>query len=303
MSLDIRLKRVDRIYRPGEDVSGVVVVSTPSKISHSGVRLVLEGVVNLKASPRTIGILDTSNSVKPFTNVFSSIDLAAAGKFESGDTEIPFEFKLEAMTGQSLFETYNGVFINVQYFLRADMPRPLLAKNLQKQIEFIVEIKSTLALPTPEPINFVITPESLENVKKAKVVPQFRISGQVDAKCYNINKPFTGEIVVEECSEKIKSIEVQLVRIETCGNTEGFCKESTEIQNIQVADGDVQRGKRVPLFMVFPRLFTCPTLTTKSFKVEFEINIVVLLADQHVINENFPIRLLRCDESDSIGSY
>ena len=42
---------------------------------------------------------------------------------------------------------------------------------------------------------------------------------------------------------------------------------ATEIQNIQVADGDVCRGMEIPLYMVFPRLFTCPTLFTDNFKI------------------------------------
>ena len=42
---------------------------------------------------------------------------------------------------------------------------------------------------------------------------------------------------------------------------------ATEIQNIQIADGDVCRGLPIPIFMIFPRLFTCPTLTTNNFKV------------------------------------
>jgi len=37
-------------------------------------------------------------------------------------------------------------------------------------------------------------------------------------------------------------VEIQLVRVETVGSTEGFAKEATEIQNIQIADGDVVRG-------------------------------------------------------------
>jgi len=68
---------------------------------------------------------------------------------------------------------------------------------------------------------------------------------------------------------------------------------ATEIQNIQVAEGDVCRGLTIPLHMIFPRLFTCPTLASKNFKVEFEINVVVLLQDGYLITENFPIRLVR----------
>ena len=68
---------------------------------------------------------------------------------------------------------------------------------------------------------------------------------------------------------------------------------ATEIQNIQLADGDVCRGMEIPIHMIFPRLFTCPTLRSRSFKVEFEVNLVILLEDGYQITENFPIKLYR----------
>lgn len=40
---------------------------------------------------------------------------------------------------------------------------------------------------------------------------------------------------------------------------DGSAREPTEIQNLQVGDGDVPRGLAIPLYMVFPRIFTCPT--------------------------------------------
>ncbi len=43
--------------------------------------------------------------------------------------------------------------------------------------------------------------------------------------------------------------------------------KATEIQNIQIADGDVARDLAIPMHMIFPRLFTCPTLVTDNFKV------------------------------------
>jgi len=280
-------------------------VSTKGRLSHNGIKLVLDGSVQLQLSAKSVGLFEAFyNSVKPIQLIFYSIEAAPPGKFEDGDTEIPFEFKLEPLTGQTLYETYHGVFVNIQYILRADMARPLLAKNVQKQLEFIVAIKGT-EIPKPRPVKFGITPESLENVKKSsmKNIPKFRISGSLDSALCNINKPFLGELVVEESEAIIKSIELQLVRVETCGCADGYAKEATEIQNIQIADGDVCRTLAAPIFMVFPRLFTCPTLATRTFKIEFEINLVVMLQDGHLITENFPIRLVRCDDFDSIGSF
>ena len=123
-------------------VKGVVVVSAKGRLSHSGIKLVLEGNVALQLSAKSVGLFEAFyNSVKPIQLVFYAIDLGKSGSFETGDTEIPFEFKLEPLTGQTLFETYHGVFVNIQYLLRVDMQRPLLAKALQKSLEFIVEIK------------------------------------------------------------------------------------------------------------------------------------------------------------------
>merc|ERR1711934_538510 len=217
-----------------------------------------------------------------------------AGKIPDGVTEFPFEFKLEPIKDETLFETYHGVFVNIQYVLQVDVPRSLLAKNLQKRLEFIVEVPSTDGR-AETPVNFSITPDKLSNVKPgaADKIPKFMICGVLDNATCLINQPCTGHLVVDEADTEIRSIELQLVRVETCGCADGFAKEATEIQNIQIADGNVARGISIPLYMVFPRLFTCPTTTSRTFKVEFEVNLVIMLQDGHLISENFPIRLVR----------
>lgn len=45
--------------------------------------------------------------------------------------------------------------------------------------------------------------------------------------------------------------------------------------------------------MIFPRLFTCPSMSARTFKVEFEINVVVMFCDGHLLLENLPIELVR----------
>lgn len=126
-------------------MEGVVVVSSKGKMAHNGVKLILEGNVALQLSAKSVGLFEAFyNSVKPIQLLNYSVDLAKPGKFEDGETEIPFEFKLDALTStQPLYETYHGVFVNIQYMIKVDMPRPLLAKNLTKTLEFIVEIKVT----------------------------------------------------------------------------------------------------------------------------------------------------------------
>lgn len=56
-------------------------------------------------------------------------------------------------------------------------------------------------------------------------VPNFKISGHLDSVICKLNEPFTGELTVEHCDAPIRSIELQLVRVETCGCAEGYAKD------------------------------------------------------------------------------
>ncbi|XP_058715894.1 vacuolar protein sorting-associated protein 26C isoform X3 [Poecile atricapillus] len=243
-TLDVRVKRAGKVYRDGEVLSGVVVITSKDTVQHQGISLTMEGSVNLQLSAKNVGVFEA------FCNT-------------------------------------------AKYTLRCDMRRSLLAKDLTKTCEFIVHSLSQKGKLLPSPVDFTITPETLQNVKERASLPKFLIRGHLNSTNCVITQPLTGELLVESAEAAVKSIELQLVRVETCGCAEGYARDATEIQNIQIADGDVCRGLPIPIHMVFPRLFTCPTLETTNFKVEFEVNIVVLLQDDHLITENFPLKLCR----------
>ncbi|XP_017275399.1 vacuolar protein sorting-associated protein 26C [Kryptolebias marmoratus] len=294
ITLDIRLKRANKVYREGETVSGVIVLSCKEATQHHGISLSMEGIVNLQLSSKSVGVFEAFyNSVKPIPLISSSIEVAKAGKIPGGKTEMPFEFPLHTKGNKVLYETYHGVFVNIQYTLRCDLKRSLLAKDLSRSCEFIVHSLPQKAKIVPAPVNFTVSPDTLQNTRERSSLPKFLIRGHLDATNCMISQPLTGEVVVEKSDVPIKSMELQLVRVETCGCAEGYARDATEIQNIQIAEGDVCHGLSIPIYMIFPRLFTCPTLETTNFKVEFEINIVVVLQDDHLITENFPLKLCR----------
>ena len=58
-------------------------------------------------------------------------------------------------------------------------------------------------------------------------------------------------------------------------------------------DGDPPRGMGIPIYMLFPRLFVCPTVTTDSYRVEFEINLIIKFENGYMITENFQISIYR----------
>ena len=47
----------------------------------------------------------------------------------------------------------------------------------------------------------------------------------------------------------------------------------SEVQNIQIAENNVEHGALIPLYMVFPRYYACPTLATHTFKISFQVTI------------------------------
>ncbi|XP_063659742.1 vacuolar protein sorting-associated protein 26C isoform X6 [Pan troglodytes] len=166
-ALDIKIKRANKVYHAGEVLSGVVVISSKDSVQHQGVSLTMEGTVNLQLSAKSVGVFEAFyNSVKPIQIINSTIEMVKPGKFPSGKTEIPFEFPLHVKGNKVLYETYHGVFVNIQYTLRCDMKRSLLAKDLTKTCEFIVHSAPQKGKFTPSPVDFTITPETLQNVKE-----------------------------------------------------------------------------------------------------------------------------------------
>ncbi|KAJ3449396.1 vacuolar protein sorting-associated protein 26c [Anaeramoeba flamelloides] len=175
------------------------------------------------------------------------------------------------------------------------LARKGILKNFEAKEEVYATVppKKTFSLVTKD---FYITPDSLRNVSKKMIskVPKFSISGKIDSLVCPISEPFTGYIKVDKSSSLIGSIEVQLIRIESCGSKkDGFVRETTEIQNSQIVDGNVSNELEIPIYVTFPKLFCCPSLSTKNYRIEFEINILVLFTNNAVVSENFPIQVIR----------
>lgn len=299
-SIEIRLRRSSREYAEGEVISGDVVIRSNGSgaIQHSGIFLTLDGMVNINLSNKNVGVFEAFyNSAKPIQLINYTLELSKPGKFAANPTEIPFEIPLRAKSSiKNLYETYHGVFINIMYLIKVDMKRSFLNKDVSKQVEvnIVMSPQSNLAEKCEsKPREFKITPDTLTNVKDKSTIPYFDISGHIESTICSLQKSLDGYLIINQCDVPIKSIELQLLRVETCGCAEGYSKDLTEIQNVQIGDSDVLRGIKVPIYMIFPRLFTCPTLVTTNFKIEFEFNLVIVFEDDKLINENFPLKLTR----------
>jgi hypothetical protein len=297
-SIDIRLKRSSKEYAEGDVIAGDIIINSSTPAVHNGIFLTLDGMVNINLSTKNVGVFEAFyNSAKPIQLINYSMEISKAGKFPANKTEIPFEIPLRTKSSSKhLYETYHGVFINIQYYIKVEMKRSFLNKDLTKQIEINMITRPTSELAekaVDKPLDFIMTPETLSNAKDKSKIPHFKVTGHIDSTVCCIQKPLSGYLVVDECNTPIKSIEIQLLRVETTGCAEGYAKDITEIQNIQIGDGDVTRGISIPIYMIFPRLFTCPTLCTTNFKIEFEVNLIIVFEQDKLVTENFTMKLTR----------
>lgn len=73
------------------------------------------------------------------------------------------------------------------------------------------------------PVNFQMSPATV--AAKGSGIPDFFIRGQLDSTYCSVLRPFTGHVILEKCETSVRSLELQLVRVETCGCAEGYSKD------------------------------------------------------------------------------
>lgn len=138
------------------------------------------------------------------------------------------------------------------------------------------------------PQDFSISHESLE-ANTTKTIPKFKFDGRITSVNCCFMEPFDGYIIRRHSELQIKSVEIQLVRVETFeGKT-----QATEVQNIQVADGDCIPDTEIPCYMLFPKIYSCATCEHAKFKIQFQVNIIVIFHNGYQLTENIPVNVYR----------
>lgn len=243
LSVDIKLSRLSKIYHEGETLHGIVQVlnGAATDAKFDAIVVVLDGNVTLQFGNRNAGPFEAfTSSAKTLPLIYSSLQIAPAGHFAAGLTEFPFEFALVAQRDPQLrlYETYHGVFVAVNYALRCEVRRAFLAKSHTKSCTFVVQNRAQVptapassdpkaataaaaAVTRPpgngvEPVNFTVSPESVARTAKERIViPRFLITGRLDRSEWCVSQPITGQLTVQHTDVAIKSIECQLIRVET----------------------------------------------------------------------------------------
>ncbi|XP_075660697.1 uncharacterized protein LOC142630572 isoform X1 [Castanea sativa] len=287
MSIELKLSRASRIYHASEPLEGKIIVKSSSSISHYGVRLTVNGSVNLQIRGGSAGIIESLYGVvKPISILNKSTEVRPSGKIGSGTTEIPFSMFLRQPGKDNLerfFETFHGANISAQYLVTVDIIRGYLHKTLSATVEFIVESDKADLLErpvSPEMVIFYITQDTQRHPLLLELKSGgFRVTGKMSTQC-SLSDPITGELTVEASAVPIYSIDIHLLRVESILLGEKIVTETSLIQSTQIADGDVCHNMTLPIYIILPRLLTCPTILAGPFSIEFKVSVVISFQSQ-----------------------
>ena len=299
MDVTLSLDSLNKVYYAGDFIQGSVLIINKSKSTMKFDLLVkVVGYYTLRNTkenpPKMKGVQFYKKSFKVLSEQYSTIGANNSYRFKYPLTSDGCEQNLS-----SLYESYHGVSVSVGYEISAQ------AVSLGK--EFESKKQKILVLVPGQGINskfgrkrvsyqFKLSPKNIESIKLTdqNLMPKFEIECFLENINCCVDKPFNGFCNIKECSTTIKSIELQFLRNEKILNKEfeGIA-EVSEIQNLQIGDGDVIRNLEIPVFMTFPRGFCCASLETQDVCISFEMNLIIVLVNGVVIMENYPVNLWR----------
>ena len=156
--------------------------------------------------------LQHSAIANPKAPVVADIAMPKAGR--------SFEFVLEATeAGEQLIDTYVGVDFSVIYKITATYKSKTSKTGVEtKELQLIVNCPGSGIDPNMNrravPHDFVISHENLETSAGGKI-PKFKFEGKIFSVNCAFTDPFDGYVIKRFSENSIKSLEIQLVRVET----------------------------------------------------------------------------------------
>ena len=295
MELQIILENFNKTYSVGDSITGTIQIKNRRNDLKYNLIIYLQGTYilsNRKSQPPT--------KIKE-TFLKKDLKIISEGTLEKSNnpSSIYFKFPLIPESNDNYYESYHGVVISIIYELSCNLQVINSNENYNSE-----KVKININVPGMGinsnfgcklvPYYFNLNNKNMENNQlQNKSLPDFNIECFINNINCNFDKPFDGYIIIHNCNVEIKSIELQFLRHEETVINNVNINETSEIQNLQIGDGDVNKNVEIPLFMIFPKTFSCASLNTPKFKVNFEINVMVVLVDGVIIMDNFPVNLWR----------
>lgn len=247
------------IFSDGEDISGVavVVVKPGRKLDHQGIRVEVIGQIDV--------IYDQSSSYDFFS---ITKDLEPSGSlFETKQ----YKWKFNAV--DKPYETYYGSNIQLRYFVRLTVLRAY-ASNIIKEVDFVVQ-----NLDNNIPASISEKNKIQDGIKmEVGVEGCLHIELEYDKSAYHLKDVVIGKVYFSIVRLKIKYMEIDIIRLETCGSGPSAVTETEVLSKFEIMDGAPAKQETIPL-----RMYLCGCDLTPTYKnlqnklsVRYFLNLIIV---------------------------
>jgi len=199
--------------------------------------------------------------VHEFLSVVKELELP--GQFLESKT-YPFDFSQV----ERKHESYNGVNISLNYYLRVVISRNL-APNITKPLEFWQH-------------QWQKAPESNQNIKmEVGIEDCLHIEFEYNRSKYHLKDVIIGKIFFLLVRLKIKSMNISLIRRETTGSGLDMFNENRTLSKFEIMDGAPVKGEAIPVRLFLGGFDLSPTYkdVQNKFSVSYILNLVLVDED------------------------
>eukprot|EP00941_MAST-03F_sp_MAST-3F-sp1_P002637 g2637.t1 len=237
------------IYEGVEDICGVVKASSSKPLEHIGIKIEFFGVINM---------MYDRGQKHEFTSLVR--ELAPPGQL-FGTKTFPFEFKKV----KKEYESYNGMNVQLRYFLRVTITRSYAA-NITKDADFWIQ-------------NLQDEPEINNSIKmEVGIEDCLHIEFEYNKSKYHLKDIVLGKIYFLLVRIKIKHMELAIVRRESAGTGTNVYNESETLTKYEIMDGAPVRGESIPVRLFLASFPISPTYRNinNKFSSKYFLNLVLV---------------------------
>jgi len=241
------------LYLSDEPVKGLVKLAldpSTKKLEHLGIKIALVG-----------SIRSTSGNVYDFLSVVK--ELEPTGELKESKT---YTFEFENVERQH--ESYNGINISLNYYLKVTIYRNLSA-NITKQLEIWQR-------------NFTPPPDTNSNIKmEVGIEDCLHIEFEYNKSKYHLKDVIIGKIYFLLVRLKIKNMNISLIKRETTGSGLDMYNENRTLSKFEIMDGAPVRGEAIPVRLFLGGFDLTPTYkdVCNKFSVSYILNLVLVDED------------------------
>ncbi|KRY53696.1 Protein MON2 -like protein [Trichinella britovi] len=240
------------LYYDGESISGTVFVRLKrpdQKLDHNGIKIEFIGQIEVN--------YDRGNH-----NDFISMckDLAQPGELYQS-AEYPFEFARV----EKPYESYNGSYVKLRYFLRVTIAKRI--SDIVHEMDIVVHTLS-------------VYPEASDCIKmEVGIEDCLHIEFEYNRSKYHLKDVIVGKIYFLLVRIKIKLMEIAIIKQESIGTGANVYPENTAIAKYEIMDGAPVKGESIPIRLFLSGYKLTPTMrdVNKRFSVKYFLNLEIIL--------------------------